>query len=202
VPDGVEFNESLVHSLAEGDLPPNISYLVGTNLDEGTEFLYATPELSCNATDQELRSWASTVFNDTSITEGIVENYANISLPVPQCEGGEISFPTTHNFIATSRAIGDSTFTCFVRALANRITSSPVTAENNYTFYNYFWKVLSMGQKCLSYLVFRKNLWVRRRKTWRYQWGVIGRILPTVVTQTLGHVTTRKWHQSYGIRIS
>ena len=34
VPDGVEFNVSLVDSLLRAPLPANVSYLMGTNLDE------------------------------------------------------------------------------------------------------------------------------------------------------------------------
>lgn len=54
----MEFNDTLVNSLLRGELPQNISYLVGSNLDEGTEFISEAAPVSCAMNDTDLETWA------------------------------------------------------------------------------------------------------------------------------------------------
>eukprot|EP00750_Incisomonas_marina_P021595 INCI458.2.p1 GENE.INCI458.2~~INCI458.2.p1 ORF type:complete len:671 (-),score=83.18 INCI458.2:88-2100(-) len=129
VPDGVEFNGSLVSNLLDGPLPPNVSYLVGSNLDEGTEFIGITAPLHpCNMTDEILTSWAYLTFkNIDSIANNMSKAYANVEMPVPTCPSSNLTWPLDKNHIIATRAVADGTFLCLVRVRGDlAVTCQPI----------------------------------------------------------------------------
>lgn len=149
VPDGVEFNTSLVETLLAGDLPPNVTYLMGSNLDEGTEFASEGAPLSCEMTPADLATWASQTFGDQAISANITVTYGEPELPWPLCYDGT-GLKYNKDYVGATRAIGDSTFTCFVRALGDRVLTESDPSFVGSNVYTYYWthqpqKSLNMG---------------------------------------------------------
>eukprot|EP00750_Incisomonas_marina_P027576 INCI6207.3.p1 GENE.INCI6207.3~~INCI6207.3.p1 ORF type:complete len:131 (+),score=9.28 INCI6207.3:631-1023(+) len=46
--DGVEFSQPVSTTLLTGDIAPGVDVLMGSNLDEGTEFIFLTSPVTCN----------------------------------------------------------------------------------------------------------------------------------------------------------
>ena len=60
--DGVELSAPLA-VLARTSIPADVNVLGGSNLDEGTEFIAATPPIACNANASDLLRWPVTTLS-------------------------------------------------------------------------------------------------------------------------------------------
>jgi len=154
--DGIEMSSSIIDIVLHGELPPGVQYLMGSNLDEGTEFIGLSALTSCNMSFDDLATWAFITFSNDrvdwspSVTQKIVQGIAStylgdpsnasdtrLELPVPSCDG--TSFPNKSAYIAATRAIGDACFYCWVKAFADRLTlDSPLQQNGSSVFHYYF----------------------------------------------------------------
>jgi carboxylesterase type B len=124
VVDGVDTKRSITQDINEGRIAPNVSVLLGSNLDEGTIFMYLTPPLRCDANLTAFQDWARAFYGD-SLGEAVVAAYmpSNLTRPLPKCvdrsSGGDGPF-----YNAAMRSAGDYAISCRVRqashALARR----------------------------------------------------------------------------------
>eukprot|EP00040_Diaphanoeca_grandis_P018599 m.97852 g.97852 ORF g.97852 m.97852 type:complete len:660 (+) comp27016_c0_seq1:1025-3004(+) len=121
--DGVELSAPLTQ-LYKTNMAQGIDVLAGSNLDEGTEFMGATPPLACNASAADLRAWATLQFGD-EIGQLLPSAYAHVVQPVPQCahhaSSSAPSTPTSSSWQIAARAAGDSTITCRTRELLKHV---------------------------------------------------------------------------------
>jgi len=63
--DGVDLAEPIQDRIHKGAIAPGVPLLLGSNLDEGTEFMYVTPPLKCNASHAEFQVWADSFYGDS-----------------------------------------------------------------------------------------------------------------------------------------
>eukprot|EP01065_Artemidia_motanka_P045538 TRINITY_DN6710_c2_g1_i2.p1 TRINITY_DN6710_c2_g1~~TRINITY_DN6710_c2_g1_i2.p1 ORF type:complete len:702 (+),score=129.11 TRINITY_DN6710_c2_g1_i2:116-2107(+) len=123
VVDGVELNRSITGMLREGAVAPGVAVLMGSNLDEGTEFMSEAPAIPCNATETDLRLWSTAMYG-SDLAGTVVHAYrpSEISEPVPGCkarfdptEHKYITVPASVHYSAAMRSAGDYTIGCRAR---------------------------------------------------------------------------------------
>jgi len=123
--DGVDVREPITKSVARGDIAQGVDLLLGTNLDEGTEFMSLTPPLSCAANASALAAWASS-FYGAAVGPHVLELYADNKLrrPLPACGPGgspkDIPGEQATSYNAASRSAGDAAIRCPALRLAER----------------------------------------------------------------------------------
>lgn len=114
--DGVELSESL-QSRARTSIPPNVNILGGSNLDEGTEFMYLTPRIKCNANASVLNAWTIEQFGP-SLGAKVPTVFGKVQQPTPVCRNGG-SGPavkgSTNEYMVAMRSAGDAAITCRIR---------------------------------------------------------------------------------------
>jgi carboxylesterase type B len=116
VVDGVALPTSLVAAIAAGKVAPSVPLLAGSNMDEGTIFMYLTPKLKCSADADELSAWAS-AFYGAPLGAKVPGLYSQLRQPVPQC-ADKLPWQRDDPFMAAMRSAGDFAITCRVRAAA------------------------------------------------------------------------------------
>ena len=128
VVDGVDTKRSILADIREGRIMPNVTVLLGSNLDEGTIFMYLTPELGCTANATDFRAWASAFYGD-ALGPAVASAYLpdNLTQPLPVCKSpGPSPAPAGSGayYMGAMRSAGDYAIGCKVRqashALAQR----------------------------------------------------------------------------------
>lgn len=121
--DGVELSQSLADAVKDvNSLPRNVAVLGGSNLDEGTQFMYLTPKIPCNATLQEFERWSVLQFGDL-VGKMIPKLYNEVEQPAPLCRNyqrpGEQPSPvnTSKYWQSAMRSAGDDAILCRTREL-------------------------------------------------------------------------------------
>ena len=84
--DGVEFKQPLTAAILSGPLAPGVDVLLGSNLDEGTEFI--SDGATCAMTPEALAAWAQETFASDPVdfakaaVEKIVVRRVEIRVPI------------------------------------------------------------------------------------------------------------------------
>lgn len=112
--DGVELRRPFTELVAEGNLAENVDVIVGTNLDEGTEFMSETPPLNCNATEDELIAWVQAFGSSPEV----LTMYQELEQPLPKCVQGRHFVQNPINYMKAMRLAGDIAIRCPARRLA------------------------------------------------------------------------------------
>jgi len=128
--DGVELSAPLTE-LYQTSMPKGIDVIAGSNLDEGTEFMPATPKLECNASVTEFQQWATEVYGPEIKKMIVVDYNAWMIDPVPVCP--YTNEKASFGYQAAVRSVGDSTITCRVQTWL----SSVVKHGGNAFLYNF-----------------------------------------------------------------
>jgi len=118
--DGVHLNESLVSKVAKGALADGVHVLVGSNLDEGTEFMSYAPPILCNATSSDLEAWAD-AFYGAELGSSVPRLYTSLQRPLPSCIRGlhePISGENAIPYMVAMRSAGEIAFRCPTQHLA------------------------------------------------------------------------------------
>jgi len=128
--DGVELSAPL-DVLSVTAVPADVPVLAGSNMDEGTEFMYLVPRIDCNASEAEFASWAVNMFGP-ELGAKVPPLYNVVEQPAPLCHStGE----NTSNFWqAAMRSAGDSAILCRTRELLRASQGR----GNNKTWWYYF----------------------------------------------------------------
>lgn len=132
--DGVTLPASLLDQLEHVKIPEEIDVLVGSNLDEGTEFMGLAPRILCNATEVDLKRWSDEFLGSASTRVLRLYDIKNILRPLPYCQDesyGPIQPPMVPGeqavyFNAAMRIAGDVSVTCPLRKLALAITAGRI----------------------------------------------------------------------------
>jgi len=118
VVDGVDLKDSLMNLLNKGDIPQGVDIMVGSNLDEGTEFMALTPPLECNATASDFKKWAET-FYGSALGSAVPMMYPaeELQRPLPACglggnDTGDLTGEEAQYFNAAMRTAGDAAIRC------------------------------------------------------------------------------------------
>ena len=134
VVDGVDTKRSILADINEGRIMPNVTVLLGSNLDEGTIFMYLTPVLGCTANATDFRAWSSAFYGD-ALGPAVASAYLpdNLTQPLPVCAplpgppGPSPPPPPARSgayYMGAMRSAGDYAIGCKVRqashALAQR----------------------------------------------------------------------------------
>lgn len=116
--DGVEMRTSLLEAFGAGDTAPNVSVLLGSNLDEGTEFMYLAPPINCNATAVDFSAWAVSFYGPT-LGPAVEDAYQTLEQPLPPCLArAPAPADAARRYMAAMRSAGDYAITCKVRQVA------------------------------------------------------------------------------------
>lgn len=121
--DGVALGGSIVDLIAAGKVAPGVDILAGSNMDEGTIFMYLTPKINCFANASQLSAWAQS-FYGLELGARIPDLYSEVRQPVPLCSPPPPPGVSNHNWAAAMRSAGDYAITCRVRALATTVFQS------------------------------------------------------------------------------
>jgi len=113
--DGVELKAPL-GAISVSAVPPNVAVLAGSNLDEGTMFMYMAPKISCNATEHEFSEWAVKMYG-LERGKKLLPLYETLQAPSPLCDQDSLMNPTSIHYTAAMRSTGDSVIVCPVREL-------------------------------------------------------------------------------------
>lgn len=117
--DGVDLKEPILDSIYNRRVASNVDILLGTNLDEGTQFMNMLPQISCSANASDLNKWATGYFG-----RGIGSNVSvlyrpqYLERPIPTC--GNLTGEKASYHMAAMRAAGDAAIRCTTRLLASR----------------------------------------------------------------------------------
>merc|ERR1719498_146861 len=101
-------------------VPAGIPVLSGSNMDEGTEFMYLVPSIACNATPAELADWAIKMFGP-DIGPKVPPLYKDIEQPAPWCSGRGGGVGTTPAWQSAMRSAGDAAILCRTRELLRAV---------------------------------------------------------------------------------
>ena len=139
VEDGVQLVEAPRLAIAKGDFATNVSITLGTNADEGSEFT----GLPWDATESEYEVYMKSTFGD-ELGEKVVAKYSAAYYNDSGVEGKGVS---GHGpYYASSRAFGDSVFSCPARQVA-RAWSKAEAGEPAYVyFFNHTVHVLQVAE--------------------------------------------------------
>lgn len=115
---------SIVERIARGASAPGVDVLIGSNLDEGTEFMELTPPIGCDASAADFGTWADAFYGHT-LGHAVARAYREPMRPWPLCRpharAGAATAPSQPGaqwYTSAQRAAGDSAFTCRVRSAA------------------------------------------------------------------------------------
>lgn len=115
--DGVELLAPLSALVAQGGAPEGVAVLGGSNLDEGTMFMYSLPQIACNATEEEFEAWAVTQYGP-ELGARVPSLYRSIDQPAPLCRSPiRPGQPTSRAWQAAMRSAGDNAILCRTREL-------------------------------------------------------------------------------------
>ena len=84
VVDGVDMPTPILDAFTAGTTAPGVAVLLGSNLDEGTEFMYLTPPIRCDATADDFSNWAL-AFYGKALGPAVVDAYQSLEQPLPPC---------------------------------------------------------------------------------------------------------------------
>eukprot|EP00746_Dinoflagellata_sp_MGD_P020199 gnl/MRDRNA2_/MRDRNA2_14698_c0_seq2.p1 gnl/MRDRNA2_/MRDRNA2_14698_c0~~gnl/MRDRNA2_/MRDRNA2_14698_c0_seq2.p1 ORF type:complete len:639 (-),score=91.70 gnl/MRDRNA2_/MRDRNA2_14698_c0_seq2:45-1961(-) len=118
--DGVDMPKTLVEMFNDGGVSANVDLLIGTNLDEGTEFMYLTPPLRCNANATELQTWMN-AFYGQDVGQNVLPLYSSLERPLPACGSRHEEAITGEEalyFNTAMRSAGDAAIRCVSENLA------------------------------------------------------------------------------------
>lgn len=110
-------------------VPAGVNVLLGSNLDEGTEFMMLAPPLECNASEAGFRGWIDAFLGPDAVPD-IMELYApsKLTRPLPDCDGSsqqasgpKISGEEAVYFNAAMRVAGDISIVCPTNRLATAV---------------------------------------------------------------------------------
>ncbi len=152
--DGVELKRSVVDSILAGAIAPRVPILLGSNLDEGTEFLGCAPRSPCNSTYDDFRTWCLRSFGE-KFADSAASLYKNLTFPVPECKGykddgsvpehrhlvenGNQDLPVPYYWhVAAQRASTDYTIGCPARKLAQQAARSEDKGKSRPVFRYFF----------------------------------------------------------------
>ncbi|CAK0879587.1 unnamed protein product [Prorocentrum cordatum] len=137
--DGVDLPMTLEERVRRGDVAVGVDVLAGYNLDEGTEFMFETPPLLCNASREEFGSWVSAFLGpgqSPAVVEPLYEP-ASLQSPLPDCQdlakrvpgkpyqpGKKVAGKDAGFFNAAMRMAGDKAIRCPTNSLAAARDSS------------------------------------------------------------------------------
>jgi len=128
--DGVELSAPL-DELSVTAVPADVPVLAGSNMDEGTEFMYLVPRIDCNASEAEFAAWAVNQFGP-ELGAKVPPLYNVVEQPAPLCRyTGE---NTSKFWQAAMRSAGDSAILCRTRELLRASQGR----GNNKTWWYYF----------------------------------------------------------------
>ena len=120
VVDGIGLKLGIIPAIVANKVAPGVALLTGSNMDEGTIFMYLTPKLKCNATADDLLAW-STSFYGPDLGAKVPGAYANLRQPVPNCTTP--GMPPEAHYMKAMRSAGDYAITCAARDAAQRLQS-------------------------------------------------------------------------------
>eukprot|EP00933_Yihiella_yeosuensis_P064970 TRINITY_DN68548_c0_g1_i1.p1 TRINITY_DN68548_c0_g1~~TRINITY_DN68548_c0_g1_i1.p1 ORF type:complete len:671 (-),score=108.86 TRINITY_DN68548_c0_g1_i1:25-2037(-) len=126
--DGVTLPSTLMKQIHEGKLPAKLDVLLGSNLDEGTEFMDLSPKLSCNASKEQFQWWAKKFLGpdiSKEVLNSTLYSPQKLSRPLPACQEFEHFKPQKKiggeeavYFNAAMRIAGDVSVSCPTTELA------------------------------------------------------------------------------------
>jgi carboxylesterase type B len=116
--DGVELPEALKYATVSA-LASGKPLLGGSNMDEGTMFMYDVPFLLCNASDRDLADWSLKMYGEELGAE-IPKLYEHVEEPTPLCKMGPRNMSTTLHWVAAMRSAGDQAITCRMREVLRK----------------------------------------------------------------------------------
>ena len=121
--DGVALPQAITASIAEEAWAvEDMEVIVGSNLDEGSTFLYGVPGLPCEANASAFERWAAALLNPAANVTEAMRLYTHLTLPTPHCS-------PEHNesdnwWLSAVRLTGDLSINCPVRSFAQRLAAS------------------------------------------------------------------------------
>jgi len=123
VVDGVDLSDTLMNLVNGGKFAPGVDVLLGTNLDEGTEFMMLTPRLSCGANASDFDKWSASFYGPTVGTQvRALYEPAALQRPLPACGRGgtpqDLPGEQAPYFNAAMRSAGDAAIRCPTLRLA------------------------------------------------------------------------------------
>jgi len=143
--DGRDHVERIMTSINKGHVHSGVPVMLGTNLDEATEFMELLPRLHCNATLPELLAFSYESFGPKTPLD-VRSLYQTLRQPLPECSDRPFSFEEDnedaeqHKLNSSQwwdvgmRAATDYGLTCPVRRLARTVTSvNNKTEDDNAT---------------------------------------------------------------------
>jgi carboxylesterase type B len=127
VVDGVELDAGIAASAASGSnwAAPDLRLIVGSNLDEGTEFLGLTPPVACDANASAFAAWAEGEWG-AALGARVPAAYAPATLEPPfvNCSSAPGQSLRSSWWMAAVRSSGDSAVRCPAMALAEAAASA------------------------------------------------------------------------------
>ncbi|GAB5366071.1 hypothetical protein AAMO2058_001112900 [Amorphochlora amoebiformis] len=134
--DGVDSTDSIRQAIIKGEFAPGVPVLVGTNLDEGTEFMELCPDIECSATVTDFEKWTDQMYgNSSSRLVAMIYEALPLERPLPMCEasgGAIIPANQSYWYNTAMRSATDYGLTCPVRRLMRRL------AETSHHVFGYF----------------------------------------------------------------
>lgn len=162
VVDGQALKSSILDRIEDGRIAPHVDVLLGSNLDEGTIFMYLTPPLPCAANATDLADWANAFYGD-ALGPAVTAVYQppNLTQPLPKC-ASKVQYTTIRGsrnesdsaetprlgamveqslgasatigeyYMAAMRSAGDFAITCRVRQMARAL------AHRGHAAFQYF----------------------------------------------------------------
>jgi len=136
--DGVELIAPLAE-LSRTAVPTDLPVLAGSNLDEGTEFMYLVPSIRCNASEKDFAEWAIK-FYGAELGSKVPPVYQTVEEPTPLCHSTwhrpDPGPGTRSNFwVAAMRSAGDSAILCRAREL---LKAAQGKGKNSKVWWYYF----------------------------------------------------------------
>lgn len=119
--DGVDMPKTLLEMFHDNGSQGDVPILIGTNLDEGTEFMFLTPPLSCHANATDLETWMNT-FYGPDVGQKVMPLFQNLERPLPACGKGsdpsDIPGEEALYYMTAMRSAGDAAIRCVSENLA------------------------------------------------------------------------------------
>jgi len=130
--DGVDLIGPIMDSIERGDIAEGVDLLMGTNLDEGTEFMDLTPALSCSADSAQLQEWAVSFYGER-VGPHVPFLFSVLQPPLPACGVGgkpeDVPGDAARNYNVAMRSAGDVAIRCPLRRLAQRVSGKAFVYE-------------------------------------------------------------------------
>jgi carboxylesterase type B len=141
VVDGVELTTGLAEAIQRGEwASPDLQVLVGSNQDEGTEFLNLAPRISCGANASDFLAW-SLEFYGPELGPKVPALYApeTLSPPWVNCsQYGDVAVPLAASWwMSAMRVAGDESISCPAFAQARKLAEKAYAGSAYVYAFNY-----------------------------------------------------------------